>query len=159
MAALARGERTRHQVRALLRRKGYSAEEAEGAVARLGELGYLDDARCAAWFAGVVAASRGWGPRRVRAELARRGVARPVIDAALAAAGGGGVDRALEKLLRRSGEPRGERGLARVAAALRRLGYGGSEIVEALRSRGLPAEEVEDGLEGRDEDEAEEGAS
>ncbi len=56
-----------------LRDKGYSGAEVREAVDRCRELGYLDDAAVAARFVELRAVSRGWGPRRLRAELLKRG--------------------------------------------------------------------------------------
>jgi SOS response regulatory protein OraA/RecX len=65
-----------------LARKGYTSEEVDAALARLGELGYLNDLAFAEGLVRVRSASR--GPRALSAELARRGVARAHADLALA---------------------------------------------------------------------------
>jgi regulatory protein len=65
-----------------LARKGYSAQEIDAAVARLDELGYLNDLSFAEGLVRVRSASR--GPRALSAELARRGVGRAQADCALA---------------------------------------------------------------------------
>jgi regulatory protein len=65
-----------------LARKGYSPQEIDAAVARLDELGYLNDLSFAEGLVRVRSASR--GPRALSAELARRGVGRAQADRALA---------------------------------------------------------------------------
>lgn len=147
LAALARQRRTSAELLALLQRKGYSRESASGAVARLTDLGYVDDLAYAAAFAGTVARSRAWGPRRVRQELARRGVPAETIEAGLARAAQDGADPsrniqiALERLTRR-GEPRSPRERNRVRAALARRGFEPPEITRAMGS--MDAGELDD---------------
>jgi regulatory protein len=64
--------RSEKEVRDRLRRYGYGEETVGSVVARLKELGYLDDED----FARLVARekARGYGPRRVSAELRKSGV-------------------------------------------------------------------------------------
>jgi regulatory protein len=65
-----------------LARRGYTSEEVDSALARLDELGYLNDLAFAEGLVRVRSASR--GPRALSAELARRGVGRAQADRALA---------------------------------------------------------------------------
>jgi regulatory protein len=65
-----------------LARRGYASEEVDSALARLDELGYLNDLSFAEGLVRVRSASR--GPRALSAELARRGVGRAQADRALA---------------------------------------------------------------------------
>jgi regulatory protein len=75
--------RTEHEVRQKLRKKGFPEHVADEAVARMRELGYLDDADYARAYARGRLSGRGHGPHRIRADLHRRGVARATIDAVL----------------------------------------------------------------------------
>lgn len=75
--------RTEHEVRQKLRKKGFPEHVADEAVARVRELGYLDDADYARAYARGRMSGRGHGPHRIRADLRRRGVARSTIDAVL----------------------------------------------------------------------------
>ena len=75
--------RTEHEVRLKLQRKGFPEPVADEAVARMRELGYLDDADYARAYARGRLGGRGHGPHRIRADLLRRGVARLTIDAVL----------------------------------------------------------------------------
>jgi regulatory protein len=65
-----------------LARRGYTPEEVDAALARLDELGYLNDLSFAEGLVRVRSASR--GPRALSAELAKRGVGRAQADRALA---------------------------------------------------------------------------
>jgi regulatory protein len=65
-----------------LTRRGYTSEEVDAALARLDELGYLNDLAFAEGLVRVRSASR--GPRALSAELAKRGVGRAQADRALA---------------------------------------------------------------------------
>jgi len=59
-----------------LRRKGFPADDVEAVIARCQDLGLVDDERVAERFVEVRAATRGWGPHRLAAELRKRGVPR-----------------------------------------------------------------------------------
>jgi SOS response regulatory protein OraA/RecX len=83
-AALARRDRSAADLTAYLERHGTAPEEADRAVDRLRQAGYVDDARYAARRAEVLA-GRGYGDEAVRFELEQDGVAADEIDAALAA--------------------------------------------------------------------------
>jgi regulatory protein len=80
---LAPRRRFERQVRAELRRKGFSREETDAAIARVKELGLIDDAETArAWIKDRLR----FGPKGkglLRAQLLRNGVAPAVADDAL----------------------------------------------------------------------------
>lgn len=106
---------------------------------RLEELGFLDDQR----YAGQVVrhySAKGYGVRKLRDELYRRGVPRELWDQALEEAqdSGDAVDAFLEKKLKGSRDPKE---LKKASDALARRGYSWSEISEGLRRYGA---EVED---------------
>ncbi|MBV8144108.1 MAG: RecX family transcriptional regulator, partial [Gammaproteobacteria bacterium] len=65
-----------------LKRQGFDAAAAAGAVADLLRDAVLDDARCAENYV-AYHAGRGHGPVRIAAELRRRGLADELIAAAL----------------------------------------------------------------------------
>lgn len=73
---------SRVEMQRKLARRGYSSEEVDSALARLSELGYLNDLSFAEGLVRVRSVSR--GPRALSAELARRGVGRAQADRALA---------------------------------------------------------------------------
>lgn len=72
------------EVRRHLLGAGYRSALVEGAIARLGELGYLDDATFAAAWVAARDRSRPRGARALRLELARKGIDEPTIRAVLA---------------------------------------------------------------------------
>lgn len=78
--ALAQRALTEAELRARLARRGADEAAQDGLLARLRELGYLDDAAVA----GAASARRGVGRFRVKAELKRRGVEAGTIEEALA---------------------------------------------------------------------------
>jgi regulatory protein len=73
---LSRRDHFRRELSDKLRRKDFPANEIEAAIARCQELGLVDDERVAERFVEVRAATRGWGPNRLAAELRKRGVPR-----------------------------------------------------------------------------------
>ncbi|MEL7361576.1 MAG: RecX family transcriptional regulator [Bacteroidota bacterium] len=75
--------RTSTEVRRKLRDTGFSEDAVEEAVARMEELGYLDDEAYAKAYARGRFSGRGYGPQRIRTDLMKRGLDRRVIDAAL----------------------------------------------------------------------------
>lgn len=83
---LSRRPRTAYEVRQKLRRSDFDETVIDETVARLHDLGYLDDAAYAQAYVAARFRNKGYGPQRLRADLQRRGVASPLIDAALEAA-------------------------------------------------------------------------
>jgi regulatory protein len=73
------------EVRRRLTTAGYRAELVDGAIARMTELGMLDDAAFAQAWVESRDRSRPRGERAIRAELGLKGVDRAVVDAVLAA--------------------------------------------------------------------------
>ncbi len=83
LALLARKPWTRHELAGRLVRRGAAPPLAERLVGELEARGYLDDRAFARGWVESRGATR--GPRRLRAELLARGVARELIDEALGA--------------------------------------------------------------------------
>lgn len=108
---------------------------AEAVADRLEELGLLNDESYAIQVARHYAA-KGYGPRKVKDELFRRGVPREYWDAALDALDDPApmLDAFLEKKLRGNEHDRAE--LKRAADALARRGFGWESISAALARRG-----------------------
>jgi regulatory protein len=139
-----------------LRRRGAPAEVAQAVVADPIGRGYVDDQAFARWWAEARARGRRIGSRRLRQELAAKGIPREMVEAAIAAAFEevGESERALEAARRRlPALLRGRqaaRASARLADYLLRRGYPTSAVRHAvatlLAGRGgdLPATE-EDG--------------
>ena len=76
--------RTETEVRRRLGQKGFDDAVVDQVIDRLFELNYLDDAAYAVEYARGRFESGGYGPRRVRHDLRRRGVARRHIEDAVA---------------------------------------------------------------------------
>jgi regulatory protein len=76
--------RTEQEVRRKLARKEFDEVVADRTVARLYEIGYLDDGSYARSFVEGRFRNKGYGPQRLRRDLQKRGVAARHIDAALA---------------------------------------------------------------------------
>ena len=111
--------------------KGEPLSDAETVADRLAELGAVDDARYAALIVREYA-GRGYGEKRVRTELLRRGVPRELLDEALAQMPE--QTDTLDALLRRKlGDSFDRADVKRATDALARKGYGWDEIGAALR--------------------------
>lgn len=80
---LARWDRTAAQVERFLTQKGASSAQARQALARLSDLGYLDDSRYAQRWIERRLARKPMGRERLKAELEANGVADAVADRAL----------------------------------------------------------------------------
>lgn len=133
---LARRAHSRAELQRKLARRGYGGDEVEGAMARLGGLGYLDDEAFAAGHVRRRAATK--GPLALAAELAARGVNRAAADAALAALGReaqvAAATRLAERMCGRK-PPAGYREmLDTIGAKLLRRGFSQTVAREACRA-------------------------
>jgi regulatory protein len=134
VGALRRKERAAVELAEWLRRRGYGDGEVDATLARLVEAGELDDERFARRYAEDKRALRGWGSERIREGLASRGIAEPLIEAALEA--DSEVDelaRAAALLASRSRPLADEPDRARALGFLTRRGYGYEIAHEAIR--------------------------
>lgn len=112
-----------------------SEEEAEAICDRLEELGYLNEAE----YAGRIVrhyAAKGFGERKIRDELYRRGVPRELWEDALAQIedNSEAIDAFLEKKLKGSHDPKD---IKKASDALARRGFRWPEISDALRRYGM----------------------
>lgn len=114
-----------------------SQEEAEAICDRMEELGYLNEAE----YAGRIVrhyAAKGFGERKLRDELYRRGIPRELWEDALAQVededNASAIDAFLEKKLKGSHDPRE---VKKASDALARRGYRWPEISDALRRYGM----------------------
>ena len=136
--------RSEREVRERLRRYGYGREISEGVVARLKELGYLDDRD----FARIVARekARHYGPRKVSAELRRSGVdaelVRSVVEEEFA--GRSELEDARSAAARRYNMAGSDAEARRVYGFLTRRGY--SAAVCAAVAREYREASAEDGI-------------
>ena len=123
-----------------LTEKGASPEEAAEVADWLVSLGVIDDER----YAGLVVrhyAGKGYGPRRIREELFRRGIDRELWDAAMEELpeSGSTVYRLLSGKLRGSCAPAD---MERACNYLLRRGYSREEVRSAMEHYRLENEEV-----------------
>ena len=145
-AYLNRRERSVGEVERHLERNGIGVEAREDSVRVLLEDGYLDDGRYALMFVHDKRALDGWGSERIRRELNARGIARELIEGALARdeleRGGGEteLDRALA-ILRRSfpSPPHERRDRQRALGMLLRKGFDGELALDALSAHARAA--------------------
>jgi regulatory protein len=133
----------------LLAKEWADAELVDQCIARLKELGYVNDATFAESYANYRMVARPVGRQRLARELALKKVARQTIDRALDQAfeetsEEALIDRALAKRLRAHGRPTDRQSAKRLFDHLMRLGFGYDLIVRKLRE--LQAE-----VEGNDE--------
>ena len=131
---LSRRPRSEAELRTTLRRAGTSPEAVEAALDRLKGTGQIDDeVFVAAWLENR-AAFRPRSALALRAELQRKGVAREVIDRALATFSED--DAALQAARRAARRWRGEAGMVwrqRLYGYLQRRGFGHETISAAVR--------------------------
>lgn len=84
MRLCARAEKSEGDARRLMRGWGLAAADAEQVLARLVRDRFIDDGRYAEAFVREKLHLSGWGEYKIRTALQRKGVARGLIDAALA---------------------------------------------------------------------------
>ena len=114
-----------------------SEEEAEAICDRMEELGYLNERE----YAGRIVrhyAAKGFGERKLRDELYRRGIPRELWEEALSQIedNSQAIDAFLEKKLKGSHDPKE---IKKASDALARRGFHWTEISEALRRYGMEA--------------------
>ncbi|HVB84340.1 MAG TPA: regulatory protein RecX [Rhodanobacteraceae bacterium] len=132
---LARREHSQRELRTRLDRSGYDEADADAALARLHDQNYQSDTR----FAEMLLRNRiaqGYGPRRIRAELATHGMPAATVQALLAAAATDWLALATAQLRRQFGASgcriAAER--ARRAQYLLRRGFDASTVRSATHA-------------------------
>ena len=128
---LSRKPQSRRELTRKLNEWGAGPEEADAVCDRMEELGYLNEAAYAARIVEVYSA-RGFGEKKLRDELYRRGVPREEWDEALARVEDAtqAIDDFLQKKL--TGWTADRKQLQKVTAALARRGFSWSDIRDAL---------------------------
>ncbi len=139
LSLLARKPQSRAELGRKLEQWGAGEEEREAICGRLEELGYLNDGQYAALVARHYSA-RGYGEKKIRDELYRRGVPRDLWDEALAQAEdpADAIDAFLTKRL--AGRTPDRQELKKASDALARRGYSWSDIREGLNRFGAEVE-------------------
>ena len=124
---------SRRELEKRLIEKGETPLHAAAACDDLERLGYLNDEQYAKTLAQYYA-NRGYGPRKIKDELYRRGVPREFWDGALEGVEehGDALDRFVRSKLARIAAP-DRKDIKRVSDALMRRGYSWSDISAALR--------------------------
>jgi regulatory protein len=129
---LSRREHSRLELLRKLAARGVAPQEAEAAVAQLAGEGWQDDAR----FAESLVRSRagaGYGPVRIRAELATHGLGETEVSRALVACAIDWRENARALVRRRVGDLQGQPALRRKAAELLyRRGFSSDQVASAL---------------------------
>jgi regulatory protein len=134
LSALGRRERTSAELTSWLGQRGYQPAEVEAAVARLTDLGELDDERFARRYAEDKRELRGWGGQRIREALLARGVSAAVADGAAEADSHDAQVLRARDLLAARGRPLSEDAdRARALGYLTRRGYEYEIAHEAIR--------------------------
>ena len=134
LRALNHKERTESELAAWLAERGARPDEVEDVIARLAEIGALDDERYANRFAEDKRELGGWGPDRIARELSARGVSRDLIDAAVAWEGEPEQARRAARLLEaRGADLSSDQGRNRALGLLARRGFGLEVGYEAVR--------------------------
>lgn len=128
---LSRKPQSRRELTRKLNEWGAGPEEADAVCDRMEELGYLNEAAYAARIVEVYSA-RGFGEKKLRDELYRRGVPREEWDEALARVED--ATQAIDDFLRKklTGWTGDRKQLQKVTAALARRGFSWSDIRDAL---------------------------
>ena len=145
---LARKPWTRRELTGRLCRRGAPADVADAVVAELEARGYVDDRAFASVWAESRARGRSLGRQRLREELRARGIARPLVEAAIVRAfeDTDELTRALAAARRRLATLRRQdpdQATRRLHDYLRRRGYPGDvvrQVLRALRKDALPDE-------------------
>ena len=130
------------------------AEMVAAVVQRLREYGYLDDAGYAETYARLRQENEKFGARRVRQDLARKGIAAPLAEETIAARYEGTDELALARAhleRKRIAQPKDAKEAARVARRLVAAGFSTSTVGRLLRQWDAP-EETLAALETMDED-------
>lgn len=137
---LSRKPQSRKELERKLTQWEADEEEAAAICDRMEELGYLNDAFYAAQVVRHYAA-KGFGERKLRDELYRRGVPRDLWDEALEQAEdpAGAIDDFVAKKL--AGKTPDRKELKKVSDALARRGYSWSDIAAALSRYGAQCDE------------------
>lgn len=134
LRALNRREHSVHELSERLRAQGFAEEEVSATLQELLGSGAVDDERFAHAFSADKRDLAGWGPERIEAALAERGIAEALIERCV----GGESHEALVERARALLHHRGElleddRTRARALGFLTRRGYGYEVAYEAIR--------------------------
>ncbi len=136
---LSHRQRTRAELRRALRKRKFPADVVDGVLARIEELGHLNDQSYAAEFASQYAASGKAGPLLVKQKLQARGVDAAIIEQALDPVRDGDTQKRsalalLEKWNRRPKPDDPQKRRVAAASFLARRGFDGDIVWDAVRT-------------------------
>jgi len=153
LRSLGRRMRTEKELRRLMMQRAEPGELGQGAVSavieRLKELNYLNDTRFAADYTRLRKDNQKLGPRRVRQDLAVKGLAKELILDAVSSTYENVDEIALARQYierKRIKEPTGEnrqKEVSRVMGRLLRAGFSTGTVFKVLRQWGIEADETE----------------
>ncbi|HXH48672.1 MAG TPA: regulatory protein RecX [Terriglobia bacterium] len=140
VAMLSRRPYSVAELRRALEKKFPGSSDVPGVLARLRQLGYLDDAKFAEAYASSLARVRNYGRHRVRRELKSKLVDYRVIDRAVDNAFTSVnerelLERTLDKKIRTLRKPMTRAKLASLCQSLIRRGFRADDIMKTIRSR------------------------
>jgi regulatory protein len=137
---LSRRDHFRAELAEKLRQRGFESGEIDAALDRCEDLDLVADERFARRFAELRSGANGWGPRRIEAELRRRGVSRETAERSSRLTREQ-VDAALSTALRRT-EVRAPQGWwrlperrARMVSSLIARGFEADHAIAAVKRR------------------------
>ncbi len=115
-------------------RSVFPDEVCEHAIERVEELGLIDDFKFAEDFAEELFERKGFGERRVRLELEKRGISRDIVDDVLEDYDPEDVKESIIAVIKKKYRsiPEDEKNLARMYAGLSRMGYSYGDIRSAI---------------------------
>lgn len=140
VAMLSRRPYSVAELRRALQKKFPASDDIPSVIARLRELGYLDDSRFAEACASSLARVRNYGRHRIRRELKSKLVDYRVIDRAVENALSTAeerelLERTLDKKIRTLRKPLTRARLASLCQSLIRRGFRADDIMKTIRSR------------------------
>jgi regulatory protein len=128
------------ELRRALEKKCPKTEQVDAAIARLRELGYLDDRKFAEQYAYSLAQNRAFGPHRLRRELKAKLVNYQEIESAVERVyeetpAQTLLEKALDKKVRSIRLPLTRAKFQSLCQGLMRLGFNAGDIIKAVRAR------------------------
>ena len=144
ITALARRGLSRRELERHLRDREFEQDEIDVELARLEEVGFIDDVALAQNLVGTLQERKGLGRSGIAAELTRRLLSPAAIEYALELIDSGDeVSRARElavKWVRQHGDVDRETATRRLSGYLARRGYGGSTVRAAIEQAVAPSQ-------------------
>lgn len=140
--------RSEAELRKKLLEKGFDAADISDAVDYLAGAGYIDDDKYAAALAESRTRNKGWGPAKIAADLARKGISKDAIARAIEPLGPGEEETAasaLSKWARKNGvtPPLKDRLYEKAARHLKARGFSTGVIIRVIKGFSAPDEDTD----------------